>query len=113
MVASLICGSVLLAAAGMKAAEPAASRVSLGTFGVSWALWPLVAVESVAGVAVLAGAPRAGLVAAGLFAAFAVAQAVVLARGGGGAPCGCLGARGTVSWTSAARTAGLGVLALF
>jgi hypothetical protein len=112
VLASLICGCVLLAAAGMKAAEPAASRVSLGTFGVPWALWPLVALESAVGVAVLAGVPHSGRVAAALFAAFAVAQVAVLAHGGGGAPCGCLGARGKVSWWSAARAGGLAVLAV-
>jgi hypothetical protein len=97
----------------MKAAEPAASRVALGTFGVPWALWPLVAVEAVAGVALLAGAPRAGWAAAALFAVFAAAQVVVLARGGGGAPCGCLGSRGTVSWWTAARAGALAALAPF
>jgi hypothetical protein len=113
VVGALVCGSVLLAAAGMKAAEPAAARVSLGTFGVPWGLWPLVLVETGVGAALLAGLPRAGAVAAGLFASFAVAQGVVLARGGGGAPCGCLGARGTVSARSAARAAALAVLAAF
>ena len=113
MVAGLICGCVLLAAAGMKTAEPAASRVSLGTYGVPWALWPLVAVETALGVALLAGVPRAGIAAAGLFSLFALAQAVVLARGGGGAPCGCLGARGTVSWWTAGRAAALAALAPF
>ncbi len=113
MPASVICGLVLLFAAGMKAAEPAASRVALGTFGVPWALWPLVVAESVLGVAVLAGVPGARWPAAGVFAVFALAQAVVLARGGGGAPCGCLGARGTVSRWSVARTCALAVLALF
>jgi hypothetical protein len=110
---SLICGCVLLAAAGMKAAEPTASRVSLGTFGMPWALWPLVVLETAVGTALLAGVPRAGWAAAALFAAFAGAQSVVLVRGGGGAPCGCLGARGRLSWWSAARTAALAVLAGF
>ncbi len=113
LVASLICGTVLLAAAALKVAEPAASRVALGTYGTPWALWPLVAVETVVGVGVLAGTPGAAYVAAALLATFTAAQVVVLARGGGGAPCGCLGARGTVSWLSAGRTAGLAVLSLF
>lgn len=113
IVATLICGTVLLAAAALKAADPAGSRVALGTYGTPWALWPLVAVETAAGVAVLAGTPFADLAAAVLLAAFSVAQVVVLARGGGGAPCGCLGARGTVSWAGAARVAALAALAPF
>jgi len=105
---SLICGGALLAAAAMKAAEPAASRVALGTYGVGgWGLWPLVAMEGVLGTGLLAGAAGAGWAAGGLFATFAVAQAVVLARGGGGAPCGCLGGRGTVSASSLARALAL------
>jgi len=114
VLASLVCGSVLLAAAAMKVAEPNASRVALGTYGVAgWALGPLIAAEAVLGAAVLAGVSVAGSAAAALFGGFAIAQGIVLARGGGGSPCGCLGGRGTVSATSAARAAGLaGVAAL-
>ena len=112
MLASLICGSVLLFAAAMKAADPTGSRVALASFRAGWALWPLVALEGGLGVAVLSGVPRAGYAAAAVFAAFAIAQVAVLARGGGGAPCGCLGARGTVSAASAARVALLAPLAL-
>ena len=112
IVASAICGCVLLAAAALKAAEPSAARVALGTYGTPWALWPLVVVEAAVGGAVLAGARHAGWVAAALLASFAVAQVVVLARGGGGSPCGCLGARGTVSAASAGRAAVLAGVAL-
>ncbi len=112
LLASLICGSVLLAAAAMKVAEPAASRVALATYGAAdWWLTPLVAVETALGAAVLAGLRGAGWGAAVLFAAFAVAQSGVLVRGGGGAPCGCLGGRGAVSATSVVRVAGLAGLA--
>ncbi len=110
---SAICGGALLVAAAFKVADPAGSRVALGTYGASRLLWPLVVFEGLLGVAVLGGLTGARLVAAGLFAVFAVAQGVVLARGGGGAPCGCLGARGTVSATSVARVAALVPLALF
>lgn len=113
IVASLICGAVLLSAAALKAADPPASRVALGTYGTPWALWPLVVIEAVLGAAVLAGTPYAGPAAAALLVAFAAAQVVVLARGGGGAPCGCLGARGTVSWTGVARTVALAAIAAF
>jgi hypothetical protein len=113
IVASVVCGTVLLAAAGMKVAEPAAARVALQTFGVSWALWPLVVMETACGAALLGGIRGAAPAAAVLFALFSVAQVVVLARGGGGAPCGCLGARGTVSWRSVLRTAALAAVAAF
>jgi methylamine utilization protein MauE len=113
LVASVVCGGALVLAAAMKVADPNGSRVALGTYRAGWALWPLVAAEGVLGVALLAGVPGAGPLASGLFAAFAIAQGLVLARGGGGAPCGCLGARGTVSAASAARVAALAVLAAF
>ncbi len=114
LLASLICGSALLAAAAMKAAEPAASRVAFATYGApGWWLAPLVAVEALLGAAMLAGAGGAGWAAAALLAGFAVAQSVVLLRGGGGAPCGCLGGRGTISAASVVRVAGLaGIAAL-
>src|SRR5688572_6343801 len=107
LLASLVAGAALLAAAAMKLAEPAASRVALGTYGLSGRLaapaWAaLVAVELLLGAAVLAGFRAAALGAAGLLAAFAVAQVVALALGRGGAPCGCLGGRGRVSGASVA-----------
>ena len=112
LLGSVVCGGVLLIAAALKAADPNGSRVALGTYRAAALLWPLVALEGVLGVALLSGVAGAQYVAAGLFALFAVAQAVVLARGGGGAPCGCLGARGTVSLASAGRVAALAGLAL-
>ena len=39
-----------------------------------------------------------------LFAGFAAAQAIAIAAGRAGAPCGCFGARGRVSWSSVARS---------
>ncbi len=113
IVATLICGSVLLAAAALKIADPAGSRVALGTYGMPWALWPVVVAEVAVGVGLLAGARLAGPAAGALFAVFTAAQVTVLARGGGGAPCGCLGARGAVTWTSAGRAAVLAAVAPF
>ncbi|MEJ7893352.1 MAG: twin-arginine translocation signal domain-containing protein [Solirubrobacteraceae bacterium] len=110
---SVICGGALLLAAALKVADPTGSRVALQTFSAGFALWPLVALEGLLGVALLSGVAGAGLVAAAVFAVFALAQVVVLARGGGGAPCGCLGARGTVSAGAAVRVALLAVLAAF
>src|SRR5690242_21785962 len=113
LLASLVAGTALLAAAAMKAAEPAASRVALGGFGVAFALWPLVVVEAAAGVLVLGGVPGARFGAAALFGIFAVAQAGALAAGRGGAPCGCLGGRGTISWAGALRALVLATVAVF
>jgi methylamine utilization protein MauE len=113
LLASLVAGTALLAAAAMKAAEPAASRVALGGFGLAFALWPLVVVEAVAGVLVLGGVADARFGAAALFGVFALAQAGALAAGRGGAPCGCLGGRGTISWLGALRALGLAAVALF
>src|SRR4051794_6029210 len=105
LLASLVAGAALLAAAAMKLAEPAASRVALETYAIPGRLltpaWSaVVAVEVVLGAAVLAGTRVAAVAAAALFAAFAVAQIAALAAGRGGAPCGCLGARGRVSVAS-------------
>ncbi len=116
LLASLVCGCALVAAAALKVAEPAASRVALATYGVTGALarpaWTaLVVVEAALGALLLAGIAGVHWVAAAVFAGFAVAQVVVLARGGGGAPCGCLGARGRVSWASVARAGLLAAVA--
>src|SRR6476660_1614891 len=110
LLCSLVAGTALLAAAAMKLAEPAASRVALGTYGISGRIaapaWTaLVAAEVVLGAGVLAGSAVAALAAAALLASFALAQTTVLAAGRGGAPCGCLGARGRVSGASVARAA--------
>jgi hypothetical protein len=52
-----------------------------------------------------AGLPWAPGATAALLAGFAVVQAVALARGRNGAPCGCFGARGRLSPGSLGRTA--------
>ena len=118
LLASLVAGSALLAAAAMKVAEPAGSRVALATYGVAgrvaapvWSM--LVAVELVLGGLVLAGWRPAAAAAAALLAGFALVQAGALALGRAGAPCGCLGTRGRVSARSVARALALaGVAAL-
>src|SRR3954468_1978226 len=86
LLASLVAGAALLAAAAMKLAEPAASRVALETYAIpgrllapAWAA--VVAVEVVLGAAVLAGARTAALAAAALLGAFTVAQIAALAAG--------------------------------
>jgi hypothetical protein len=104
---------VLLAAAALKAADRAGATAALATYGLggasATAAWgATIALEAVVAIGVLAGWAAAAWVGAGLMAAFAVLQAVVLARGGGGAPCGCFGARGGLSISSLARTLALG-----
>ena len=107
-VASLLAGAVLVAAAAAKALDPAGSRVALGGYAVPGRLidallWTLVAVEAGLGLAIAAGAAGAGWAGAALMSAFAGAQIVMLARGRGGAPCGCLGARGRIGAASLLR----------
>src|SRR4051812_31419331 len=117
LLASLVAGGFLVAAAAMKLAEPAASRVALATYGIagraSAPTWvALMAVELALGLAVLAGSRTAAAAAATVFAGFALVQAVALTSGRGGAPCGCLGPRGRVSAATAARAGALAGVAL-
>jgi hypothetical protein len=106
--------AVLLAsAAAAKLAAGANGRAALRSYGISngqlragvWAL--LILAETGLAVAVAASVPLAAEAAAALFALFALVLIIALARGRSGAPCGCLGARSRISWTGAARTAGL------
>ncbi|MEA2150258.1 MAG: Methylamine utilization protein MauE [Solirubrobacteraceae bacterium] len=103
-------GTALLVAAGLKAADRTGTAVAAGTFGLhgraARAAWvPLVALETALAVALLAGWGPGPWAAAVVLAAFAAAQAAAIAAGRGGAPCGCFGARGVVSWGAVARTA--------
>jgi hypothetical protein len=117
VVGCLVLGLVLLASAGLKLAGGARARAALATYGIKderaarGAWGALIAVEAALGVAVALGSDVAAYAAAGLLAAFAAAQAVLLVSGRGGAPCGCLGARGKVGRVSVAR-AGLLAAAL-
>jgi len=101
---------VLLAAAVLKAADRTATAVALSAHGVpgrlTAPLWgAAVAAEAGLAAALAAGLPWAPTATAALLAGFAVLQAVALARGGSGAPCGCFGARGRLSRGSLGRTA--------
>jgi thiol-disulfide isomerase/thioredoxin len=99
---------VLLTGALAKLAAPARSAAALATFGVrarGVALAVLVVTELGLAVGVADGRAAAAYAAAGLMAGFGLALAVVLRRGGAGAPCGCFGARGTVSAAAVARNA--------
>jgi hypothetical protein len=109
-------GAALLVAAGLKATDRTSTAVAAATFGVHggaarWAWAPLAALEAALAAGLLAGARPAAWAAAAVLAAFATAQGVAIAAGRTGAPCGCFGARGVVSWGSAARTAGLAAAA--
>ncbi len=104
--------TALLVAAGLKAIDRTSTAVAAGTFGlhgrVARAVWlPLAALEALLAVGLLAGWPPAAVAAAIVLAAFALAQALAIAAGRAGAPCGCFGSRGRVSWFSVARTSGL------
>lgn len=112
VLASLVLGALLVAAAGLKLADPDGTRTALsGTYGIrraGLAFWALVALELGLGVLVAAGVDVAALAAAVLFAGFATAQAWALHSGRAGAPCACFGARGRVGQGSLARAAVIG-----
>lgn len=102
--------AVLAGAAAAKLAAGADGRSALRSYGINnrsiqagiWAL--LILAETGLAVAVASKVPLAAEAAAALFALFALALVIALARGRAGAPCGCLGARSRISWAGAART---------
>ena len=110
LLAALV-GAALLGAAALKLADRTATALAAETFGVRgsaarWAWLPLAALEAGLAVALIARPNGAGAAAAAvLLTTFAVAQAIAIAAGRSGAPCGCFGARGQLSWGSAARAA--------
>jgi hypothetical protein len=114
-------GAALLVAAGLKAVDRTSTAVAAGTFGLhgraARSAWlPLVLLEALLAAWLLAGWGTGAWATAAVLAAFAAAQAGAIAAGRGGAPCGCFGARGVVSWGSVGRTillaAGAAVLAV-
>ena len=109
-VAWLLLAAVLLAAAALKAADRTGSTVGLAAYGVPGrlaapAFATLVAVEAALAAGLAAAIEAAAYGAALLLTGFLLVQVVALARGGGGAPCGCFGSGGRLSRGSAARTA--------
>ena len=109
-------GATLLAAAALKVADRTGTAVAAETFGLRgraarWVWLPLSALELALAAGLLAGPPAAAWAAAAVFSGFAGAQAIVIATGHAGAPCGCFGARGRVSWSSVARSALLALAA--
>jgi len=110
-------GATLLAAAALKLAQPTATAVAAASFGLTGAAarhaWlALAALEAGLAVALLAAAPWAPAATAAALAAFTAAQAIAIGAGRAGAPCGCFGARGRISWGSVARTALLAAAAV-
>jgi hypothetical protein len=110
VVASLALGLVLLAAAGLKAAGGAGSRLALATYGIrgraAWVGWAaVIVVEVVLGIAVAVGLEVAAPAAALFMAGACAVQVGAIAAGRAGAPCGCFGARGRVRKASAGRAA--------
>jgi len=113
---SLALAVLFASAAGAKAGDRLGSEVALSTYGLDgpparWALWVLVITEGLLAGALAGGIAWAATAAAVLLSGFALAQATALATGRAGAPCGCLGSRGELSWTSVACTLAVAVFA--
>ena len=107
---AVLVGAALLGAAALKVADRTAPAVAAEAFGVRgragrWIWLPLAVLEAVLAVGVVAGPPAAAWAASAALAAFALLQAIAIAAGRTGAPCGCFGARGRISWGSVARAA--------
>lgn len=109
LIASLALAGVLLAAAGLKLADPPGTRAALATYGLTGlgarlAWMGIISFELAISICVVLGISLAAYLGAGLLAAFALAQLTVMARGKTGAPCACFGAAGRVSQASFTRT---------
>jgi methylamine utilization protein MauE len=109
LVLQVALGAALLVGAALKLSAPRLSQSALGTFGVHggrvrWVIWGLVvAIEAALGVAVILGSAPAAYAAAAMLFAFGLLQAVALARGRRGAPCGCFGPRSRLGPAGMAR----------
>ena len=109
LLAALV-GAALLGAAALKVSDPTATAVGAETFGLrgraARLIWlPLAALEAALAAGVVAGPGAGAWAASAVLAGFAAAQAIAIAAGRSGAPCGCFGGRGSISWRSAARAA--------
>jgi hypothetical protein len=109
-IAWLLPGTVLLAAAALKAADRTGTMVALTAYGLPGrlaapAFATLVAVEAALAAGLGAGIEGAPYAAALVLTGFLVAQVAALAQGNEGAPCGCFGAGGRLSRAAAGRTA--------
>lgn len=104
-----LAGAALLGAATLKAGDRTATAIAAETYGLRggvarWIWLPLAALEATLAAGVIAGSLALTWAAAAVLAVFALAQAGALVAGRAGAPCGCFGGRGRISWASVART---------
>jgi hypothetical protein len=101
--------AVLAVAVLTKVANGASSRAALVSWGLKTARsrrlgWiVLIAVETALAVGLAVGIPGVAEATAVVFAGFALAIGVALARGRAGAPCGCFGSRSSIGRLSLAR----------
>jgi Methylamine utilisation protein MauE len=108
----LVLAGVLAASAIAKLAGPDA-RDGLATFGVDdrraqVAVWAaLIATELAVAIGVAAGVDAFAWAGALLMLALSGALVTALARGRGGSPCACFGARSRVSWSGVGRNLAL------
>ena len=113
LVARLLLAGVLAAAALAKAAGGRSSREGLATFGIesargqAFASAALIATELALAAGVAAGIDACAWAAALFLLGLSGALASAMARGRGGAPCSCFGARSRVGWTAVARNLAL------
>lgn len=100
--------AVLGVAAASKLRSPRSAAAGLATFGFAAsirlpAVFTLAALEAALAAGVAAGSDAAAYGAAALLGVFAAVVGSALARGAGGAPCGCFGARSRVGPVSLVR----------
>ena len=100
--------AVLGVAAGAKLRSLGEAADALETFGVPRmlrrpAVIAVAALEAALAVGVAIGSDAAAYAASGLLACFAAALGIALARGRGGAPCGCFGPSSRVTGAAVVR----------
>jgi hypothetical protein len=106
-----VLAAVLLVAAAGKLRAGSSGRAALGSYGISEPsarslLWAgTIAAETAIAVALLFDVPGAAAAGAALFGVFTLALAAALARGKGGAPCGCFGGGSRIGWPAVVRSA--------
>jgi methylamine utilization protein MauE len=103
---------VLGVAAASKLRSPRAAADGLATFGVPPRLrlpmtFAIASIEGALAIGVAAGSALAAYLAGALVVGFALLVAAALARGAGGAPCGCFGARSRVGVGAVVRDVAL------
>jgi hypothetical protein len=112
ILARVLLGGVLLAAAAAKLRRPDEAALAMRTFGFGRAgavaaLAFAIIAETALGVAVIAGSDTAAYGAAALMLLFAATMVSALLRGWTGAPCACFGPRSKVSPLAVGRNLAL------